>query len=255
MTKIRLIKIVIIALLIIAGMATGAYFIHQSYQYNYADIRQVAVNGTASQLQAVIKHGADVNARDEEQRPVLFLAMRKPGNKDNILVLINNGAETNHLYNQVSPLTMALTNLTDLEVFQALLDHGSDVNYYGIDGNTPLMLAAGYQANPEVIGLLLKRGAKIDAVNDEGQTALMFAAVNNPNPEILKTLLEAGAAINLEDQRGNTAFILAAIKFRDSRYLDLLTKYGANIYHKNREGKDAMMLVKEVSSEINQFKE
>ena len=132
MSKTRFIKVAAIITIIAAGLGTGAFFLQRSYQYNYADIRSVAVNGDAKQLEAVIKHGADVNATDEDGRPVLFWAMRKPGNKDNILILINNGADVNFLYNQVSPLTMALTNLTDKEVFEALLAHGSDVNH-GVD--------------------------------------------------------------------------------------------------------------------------
>ena len=221
MSKTRFIKVAAIITIIVAGLGTGAFFLQRSYQYNYADIRSVAVNGDAKQLEAVIKHGADVNATDEDGRPVLFWAMRKPGNKDNILILLNNGADVNFLYNQVSPLTMALTNLTDKEVFEALLAHGSDVNYYGVDGNTPLMLASAYQSDPEVVKLLLAHGAKIDAINDEGQTALMFAVVSNPNPQVLKALLDGGASVNLEDERGNTAFILASLKLKDSRFLDL----------------------------------
>ena len=255
MSKTRFIKVAAIITIIAAGLGTGAFFLQRSYQYNYADIRSVAVNGDAKQLEAVIKHGADVNATDEDGRPVLFWAMRKPGNKDNILILINNGADVNFLYNQVSPLTMALTNLTDKEVFEALLAHGSDVNYYGVDGNTPLMLASAYQSDPEVVKLLLAHGAKIDAINDEGQTALMFAVVSTPNPQVLKALLDGGASVNLEDERGNTAFILASLKLKDSRFLDLLTLYGADIYHKNRDGKDALALVKEVSQQIENAKD
>ena len=118
MSKTRFIKVAAIITIIAAGLGTGAFFLQRSYQYNYADIRSVAVNGDAKQLEAVIKHGADVNATDEDGRPVLFWAMRKPGNKDNILILINNGADVNFLYNQVSPLTIALTNLTDKEVLK-----------------------------------------------------------------------------------------------------------------------------------------
>ena len=238
MSKTRFIKVAAIITIIAAGLGTGAFFLQRSYQYNYADIRSVAVNGDAKQLEAVIKHGADVNATDEDGRPVLFWAMRKPGNKDNILILINNGADVNFLYNQVSPLA-----------------HGSDVNYYGVDGNTPLMLASAYQSDPEVVKLLLAHGAKIDAINDEGQTALMFAVVSNPNPQVLKALLDGGASVNLEDERGNTAFILASLKLKDSRFLDLLTLYGADIYHKNRDGKDALALVKEVSQQIENAKD
>ena len=120
MSKTRFIKVAAIITIIAAGLGTGAFFLQRSYQYNYADIRSVAVNGDAKQLEAVIKHGADVNATDEDGRPVLFWAMRKPGNKDNILILINNGADVNFLYNQVSPLTMALTNLTDNTVVSSL---------------------------------------------------------------------------------------------------------------------------------------
>lgn len=254
MTKSRLLK-TLLTVLILAALGCGGYYLYSFYVYTHADIRKAALNGSSKQLEAIIGHGGDVNAVDEQGRPVLFLAMRAPENRENILLLINNGADTNKLYNQVSPLTMALATLDDAEIIKALLAKGSNVNYYGLGGNTPLMLAAGHQTDPKVIRELLDYGAKINAVNDDGQTALMFAAVNNPNPEVLKTLLEAGAAVNLEDQKGNTAFILASLKLRDNRYLDLLSEYGADIYHKNREGKDALMLVEEVSKEIDTLSE
>ena len=56
MSKTRFIKVAAIITIIAAGLGTGVFFLQRSYQYNYADIRSVAVNGDAKQLEAVIKH-------------------------------------------------------------------------------------------------------------------------------------------------------------------------------------------------------
>ena len=144
MTKSRLLK-TLLTVLILAALGCGGYYLYSFYVYTHADIRKAALNGSSKQLEAIIGHGGDVNAVDEQGRPVLFLAMSAPENRENILLLINNGADTNKLYNQVSPLTMALATLDDAEIIKALLAKGSNVNYYGLGGNTPLMLAAGYQ--------------------------------------------------------------------------------------------------------------
>ncbi|MFR1031719.1 MAG: hypothetical protein ACLSE6_04060 [Alphaproteobacteria bacterium] len=45
MSKTRFIKVAAIITIIVAGLGTGAFFLQRSYQYNYADIRSVAVNG------------------------------------------------------------------------------------------------------------------------------------------------------------------------------------------------------------------
>ena len=39
MSKTRFIKVAAIITIIAAGLGTGAFFLKQSYQYNYADIR------------------------------------------------------------------------------------------------------------------------------------------------------------------------------------------------------------------------
>ena len=44
MSKTRFIKVAAIITIIAAGLGTGAFFLQRSYQYNYADIRSVAVN-------------------------------------------------------------------------------------------------------------------------------------------------------------------------------------------------------------------
>ena len=53
MSKTRFIKVAAIITIIAAGLGTGAFFLQRSYQYNYADIRSVAVNGDAKQQNAL----------------------------------------------------------------------------------------------------------------------------------------------------------------------------------------------------------
>jgi uncharacterized protein len=79
-------------------------------------------------ITALIKNGADVNARDEQG---------------------------------VTALMYAAENNQNLEVAKALISAGADVNARGEKGVTALMEAAKKNTNPKVIKTLIENGAEI----------------------------------------------------------------------------------------------
>jgi ankyrin repeat protein len=134
---------------------------------------EICRNGTAEEVKAAIKAGADVNARD---------------------------------YADFTPLMMACHGDTpSLEVIKALLGAGADVNAEDGHGLTALMHAARYEASAEVIKALLDAGADVNAQAKgtlHGRTALIYAETRGSvmggrlkaeHIEIITLLLDNGA--------------------------------------------------------------
>ena len=91
---------------------------------------QRAVDGDGSKeiLQAILDHGADVNATNKHNQTALMAASKK-GNIDAINVLLNAGANP-HIanINGCTWLHCAVLGDCNKEVLQAIIDHGADVN-------------------------------------------------------------------------------------------------------------------------------
>ena len=113
---------------------------------------------TPAQVQAKIKKGADVNARDKHGWTPLMLA---------------SGFNTN------------------VAVLKALLKADADVEASSKYGMTSLMAAARYNENVDVLKVLLKAGADVEASSKSGMTSLMAAAEFNQNLAFIKALLKA----------------------------------------------------------------
>lgn len=111
----------------------------------------------------------------------------------------------------------------DLPAMQLLLKYGADPARRLANGNTALMLAAGFgwrdaddvrdrasEANlVEAIQLCLDRGVGIDVVNARGETALHGAAGRGA-VAIARFLIERGAAIDVKSADGRTPLDVAA---------------------------------------------
>ena len=96
------------------------------------------------------------------------------------------------------------------KVVKRLLDAGARVNDQDAEGNTALMLAAGF-GRIDSVKRLLEAGANVRLSNQYGWTALIYAAnsggsVDDTNmTDIVKELLAAGADVNVGDLQGKTA--------------------------------------------------
>ena len=116
----------------------------------------------ASIVDALIQHGADVNARDTTS------------DFKGCTALLFAGVEGN------------------VDVVRSLLKAGADVEAKcNVGGDTPLYGAA-VNNYPRVVEALLARGAEVSPVNDDGWTPLATAAANG-HVKVVKALLKAGA--------------------------------------------------------------
>ena len=129
---------------------------------------------TAERVNALIKAGAAVSARDEIGRTALFFAVDK---------------------NYILP-----------DVVDALVKAGSDVNARETHtGQTILMRACGGDPKPPVIDGLIAAGADVNARDAIGGTALMVAAASSEGSWLIPALLKAGADAKTRDKLNRTA--------------------------------------------------
>jgi ankyrin repeat protein len=157
--------------------------------------------GKLDLIQALLAHGADVNAQ----------LTRVPPQS-------GRGGTQGDLVRGATPFYLAAL-VGDTDVMRLLRAHGADTRTPVKDGTTPLMAASGlaYHENRsrvesssylEAVRLLLEWGADIHAVNEEGWTAL-HAATLGGQQAVVEYLLNRGANLNARTKFGQTVLGIA----------------------------------------------
>jgi ankyrin repeat protein len=162
---------------------------------NAANLRRETAVMLASRhpglVEALLKHGANPNARDSNGRTPLMRAEAL----DAVKSLLEHGADARAIGNHGET---ALNSLRIPDAVPLLIAAGGDVKLADKDGRTPLMMAA---RSESATRLLIARGADVNARDRFRQTVLMRC----PSTAVAQILLEAGADPTLRDNRGKTA--------------------------------------------------
>lgn len=87
-------------------------------------------------------------------------------------------------------------------IISYFLSKGADVNQADNDGNTPFMLAAGFNRDTATVALLAATVKNINLANKKGLTALALATRNN-SADVMQYLIAKGANVNTVDKEGN----------------------------------------------------
>jgi ankyrin repeat protein len=119
---------------------------------------RAALEGQTESVKALLRKGADVNAKDGAGRTALMFAV------------INMHRET----------------------VKALLDCGADVNAGANDGGTALMFAASC-GDADIVRALLKEGADVDGKFVQTNMTARRLALKQGHDEIVRLLGQAGA--------------------------------------------------------------
>jgi hypothetical protein len=132
-----------------------------------------------------------------------------------------------------------------LEIVEFLLAKGADIEGPGTRiGSTPLLCAID-NSRAEVVRLLIERGADVNVVNSRGQSALFRAACQPlPNVQVIALLLGGGADVDRATNDGWTP-LHYAVSQHDFDCVKLLVEGGANLRLRNAEGETALQMAAE----------
>ena len=171
---------------------------------SYEDFFNAITNDRPEVIQRLLMRGFDPNSPNEKGIPALLVAAQSSASKC-ALVLAKHPSTKIDVANSLNetPLMFAAIH-NQLEVAQALIERGADVNRKGW---TPLHYAA-TRGHREMMRLLLDNNAYIDSESDNGTTPLMMAAYY-ASPLAVKLLLEEGADPTLINHGKASALDLA----------------------------------------------
>jgi uncharacterized protein len=167
-----------------------------------ATLMMASQRGDLSQVQRLLREGAQVNQRNSDGQTALHYAVQCK----NVLVvqtLIQAGADVNaRRAGNVTPLMLSLDMaFGQPDIALALIRAGADVNVADENGDTALIIAT-TESSSEVFESLLDRGANPNASGLNG-TALHYAAMN-AMLDRAKLLLDHGADASIRNSAGQT---------------------------------------------------
>jgi ankyrin repeat protein len=198
--------------------------VHARDQSQSTPLHLASSRRNAEIAQLLIKHGADVNARDQSQSTPLHLAW----DAGTAQVLIKHGADVHARdQSQSTPLHRAW----DAGTAQVLIKHGADVHARDQSQSTPLHRASSLPSwlGKTPVHLLIERGASVNAYDKNHQTPLhRVSSCDYPNVDSLRLLLKNGANVDVEDDKGLTAYQIASAKGHQ-RIAQLLLDHRARI--------------------------
>ena len=212
--------------------------------------------GNIEVVKCLIKHGADVMAKDEFANTPLLCAVQM-GNKEVVQCLINHGADVmaSGFWND-TPLHCAAVN-GNKKVVQCLIKNGADVLAVWLEKDSyPWMIAC----ERKDIGLMtaLLHGVDLKRKLPDGGSVLHQVCINGWIDGI-KYLLENGADVNCTDENNLTPLFAICLNqhlswisglghhFRMNKYaqamhlMTLLIDAGADVNHHDRKGHTMLM--------------
>ena len=236
---------------LIAQEIVSENFINMPNQVGETALFSAVESGNLDVISLLIKHGANVNAKNADYETPLHRAY-KYGNLAVISLLVKHGAELNAWDQWGETLLHKAVYYGQLANISFLVEMGADVNANNDSIGTPLHRAVA-RGNLVVISLLLKLGADINAnKNFEWGNSPLHSAVDRGNLEVVSLLLQHGADVNAKNNIDRTPLIKAIGQADRDGNLDIiliLLKFGADV---NIEFSQLLKFGADVNNELSQ---
>ena len=158
-------------------------------------------------LKAMVDAGADINARNNRDVPLVVAAIWSI-NEDATLTLLDAGATLDYPEILEDMLWRVVLH-NGSKLVAPLVAAGADVNKIGVAFHSPPLKMAAQEGHTETVLALIVAGAGVNWSNEAGYTALHIAAQNGHTETVL-ALIAAGADASLQTVDGETAADLAA---------------------------------------------
>ena len=190
-----------------------ARFAHEKIDVNAADeqrglnpggtaLHYACEHGHCSVAAALIRNGADINARRYLGETVLMAAcaarrgthgLQRP-DLDTARLILESGADVNLVSSHHGTALFAAADCNHVDVVRLLLEFRAEVDRRDRYGKTPLM-AASEEGHDECVRVLLGAGADVDACEENGKGALYYACYEG-HTSTAQLLLDRGADVS-----------------------------------------------------------
>src|SRR5687767_8454433 len=209
--------------------------------------------GNLQAVRALIKTGADVNARSGDgSSPLLWAAHRSNVEIARALVAAGAAVDVANDFG-ITPLLHA-SRIGDAAMVELLVRSGANPARTHPEGETPLMAAARAGSVPAV-RLLLTRGVDVNATETFQKTSALMWAAAEGHSEVVGLLLEAGAnpnqqahvtslteRYNADHPTGGFTALMLAARNGDAETVRRLVAGGADVNRKNGDNASAAMI-------------
>ncbi|GFW44593.1 ankyrin-3 [Trichonephila clavipes] len=208
--------------------------------FGVTPLHVAADNGHLEVVKALIRSGADVNARTVSDSTPLHSAIQS-GDEEIVECLLRHGAEVNaSMLNLSLPLSHAAEE-GRVTIAKLLLRYGAVVDLNTDLGQTPLQFAA-QNGHFDFVNLLLEQGAivnKKNKKNDNG-TALHYSS-GNGHSEVVKLLIQHDADIEAKDFNDSTP-LHVAVEQGHEEVVKILIDQGVDVRSKDALGSTALFI-------------
>ncbi|KAK7867489.1 hypothetical protein R5R35_004497 [Gryllus longicercus] len=185
-------------------------------------------------IRALVRHGADVDALDDEEQTPLMVAAENAFSQG-IKLLLELGADLSLCTTAGENVLHFACRSADLETMGCVFETGAfDVQCRSGDGSTPLHVSASHWRTAECVEALVRRGADVHARDAKGRTPLHLSA-SRGRPEGIDALLRLGARVAARDLAGKTPLHRAAVTFEDC--VRALLRRGAPVDARDDDGR------------------
>ena len=166
-------------------------------------------NTSVEVIGMLIRAGADVDSKNEDEMSSLDLATKYNPCADVVETLIKSSGNMQHGQLQTLLLSAAEHNASG-EVAKVLAANGADV--------TAALLIAVKEKDALVVKMLVEAGADVTAVvvSENNCTPLHLAAQRNEGADVIRALVEAGASVDARDEEQRTPLHFAALSYQSN---------------------------------------
>lgn len=180
--------------------------------------------GQMDTVRALLDHGAQINAVDNNSSTALFDALDCTYALEMVEYLLSCGADANIQNNAKKTPLHAAAEKSNKQIMRRLIPETKDINHADITGWTPLHIAAKYN-KMDIAEELLSFGANANKASNNGYTPLKTAVSSGINMDLIELLIRNGAYVGKNSPGDAETPLLIAIDKGRTEIVRLLLKY------------------------------